>query len=288
MARTRSAARFPDRTEPSMVAGNPVSVQSPARNRFLKAVLAPGRSAFCSGVASNVARRSRTICQGGSSRRDPGSLADIPPERLGELLARHIDQPVSAADGDRQALGEREKPFHQPSHDAQNGWQVLRRLETKMTRSRWRGISTAFSAPAAMRPQAAAARPARRRPTAPPRRFLRRTSARSRDPLRCQIRAAHGRSRISAPLPCNSLIAGSTRTALKPSRAINGRQACPPASSVSRTTAPARPADPSGGSTLSAANNSGCTNRWYSRPSQGMASPTSLAGEDQIKGINAR
>ncbi len=35
MARTRSAARSPDRTDPSMVAGNPVSVQSPARNRFL-------------------------------------------------------------------------------------------------------------------------------------------------------------------------------------------------------------------------------------------------------------
>src|SRR4030088_1893366 len=58
MARTRSAARFPDRTEPSMVAGNPVSVQSPARNKFFQAVDAPGRSAFCSGVASNVARRS--------------------------------------------------------------------------------------------------------------------------------------------------------------------------------------------------------------------------------------
>ena len=36
MARTRSAARFPDRTDPSMVAGNPVSVQSPARNRFFQ------------------------------------------------------------------------------------------------------------------------------------------------------------------------------------------------------------------------------------------------------------
>ena len=67
MARTRSAARFPDRTDPSMVAGNPVSVQSPARNRFFRAVEAPGRRAFCSGVASKVARRSRTICQGGSS-----------------------------------------------------------------------------------------------------------------------------------------------------------------------------------------------------------------------------
>src|SRR5258708_35375251 len=57
MVRTRSAARSPDRTDPSMVAGSPVSVQSPARNRFLNPVTVPGRSAFCSGVASNVARR---------------------------------------------------------------------------------------------------------------------------------------------------------------------------------------------------------------------------------------
>ena len=79
-----------------------------------------------------------------------------------------------------------------------------------------------------------------------------------------------------APLSRNSLIAGSTSTALRPSRAISGRQACPPASRVSRTTAPASPADPSGGSTFSAASSSGCTSRWYSVPSQGIASPTSL------------
>src|SRR5216684_6042497 len=74
MARTRSAARFPERTDPSIVAGNPVSVQSPARNRFLQLVDGPGRSAFCSGVASNVARRSRTICQGGNSPCTPAAL----------------------------------------------------------------------------------------------------------------------------------------------------------------------------------------------------------------------
>jgi len=67
---------------------------------------------------------------------------------------------------------------------------------------------------------------------------------------------------IEAPLSCSSLIAGSTSTALRPSRAISGRQACPPASSVSRTIAPASPADPSGGSTFSAASSSGCTSRW--------------------------
>ena len=37
-----SAARLPDRIAPSMVAGRPVSVQSPARTRLRHAVAAPG------------------------------------------------------------------------------------------------------------------------------------------------------------------------------------------------------------------------------------------------------
>ena len=95
-------------------------------------------------------------------------------------------------------------------------------------------------------------------------------------------------NRMVAPLSCKSLIAGSINTELKPSRAISGRQACPPASRVSRTIAPARPAEPSDGSTLSAASSSGCTSRWYSVPSQGIALPTSLSVPAQISGINAR
>src|SRR2546423_916218 len=46
----RSAERFPDRTAPSIVAGSPVSVQSPARKRLLQAVALPGRLAFWAGV----------------------------------------------------------------------------------------------------------------------------------------------------------------------------------------------------------------------------------------------
>src|SRR5580693_10123454 len=60
-----SAARCPERIAPSMVAGSPVSVQSPARMRLRQRVFAPGRLASCAGVAAKVARRSRTICQGG-------------------------------------------------------------------------------------------------------------------------------------------------------------------------------------------------------------------------------
>ena len=68
---TISAARLPDRTALSKVAGNPVAVQSPARMRLFHCVRAAGRLAFSSGVAAKVARRSRTICHGGSSAAIP-------------------------------------------------------------------------------------------------------------------------------------------------------------------------------------------------------------------------
>ena len=68
LSRMRSAARLPDRTALSMVAGSPVAVQSPARTRLGQAVdAAAGRRAFWPGVAAKVARRSRTSCHGGSA-----------------------------------------------------------------------------------------------------------------------------------------------------------------------------------------------------------------------------
>src|ERR1700761_9642851 len=48
-----------------MVAGSPVWVQSPARNRLGHPVLAAGRLASYAGVAAKVARFSLTICQAG-------------------------------------------------------------------------------------------------------------------------------------------------------------------------------------------------------------------------------
>src|ERR1700722_952790 len=69
------AARLPERIAPSMVAGRPVSVQSPARTRLRRLVTAPGRLASWAGLAAKVARRSRTICHGGSSAGNPVSVA---------------------------------------------------------------------------------------------------------------------------------------------------------------------------------------------------------------------
>src|SRR5580658_8927435 len=75
---TVSAARLPERIAPSIVAGRPVSVQSPAKTRLRHFVAVLGRTASWAGVAANVARRSRTICQGGSAGGRPVTLATSP------------------------------------------------------------------------------------------------------------------------------------------------------------------------------------------------------------------
>src|SRR5581483_2101700 len=58
-ASTASAAARPLRTAPSIVAGQPVSVQAPASASPGSAVRAPGRSGRVPGAARNVARGSR-------------------------------------------------------------------------------------------------------------------------------------------------------------------------------------------------------------------------------------
>src|SRR2546422_742326 len=56
------AARYPLRTAPSIVAGQPERVQSPARNRLFTAVDAAGRFTSVSGAAEKVARTSLITC----------------------------------------------------------------------------------------------------------------------------------------------------------------------------------------------------------------------------------
>ena len=64
---TSRVASFPDRIAPSMVAGRPVAVQSPARKRFRQRVHDCGLLAFSLGSAAKVARRSLMMCQGGKT-----------------------------------------------------------------------------------------------------------------------------------------------------------------------------------------------------------------------------
>ncbi len=54
------AAVNPDLMAPSIVAGKPVAVQSPAKIRFSKSVVAEGRRTCCVKVAANVALFSRS------------------------------------------------------------------------------------------------------------------------------------------------------------------------------------------------------------------------------------
>ena len=85
-----AAARSPERIAPSIVAGRPVAVQSPARKRLRQRVSAPGRRCCCAGVAAKVARFSFTICQGGSSQPAARSRARPRPRcaRRGSRAAR--------------------------------------------------------------------------------------------------------------------------------------------------------------------------------------------------------
>ena len=95
-------------------------VQSPASTRLRHAVSAPGRFASCSGVAAKVARRSRTICQGGSAAGNPVTRRDVGPNGLRQLFARRVDQPVAGADRHRQPAGKSEDPFHRAIDDAED------------------------------------------------------------------------------------------------------------------------------------------------------------------------
>ena len=120
-ARRRSAARLPDRIAPSIVAGKPVSVQSPARTRLRHRVRAPGRWASCSGR-----RRKRRAPLAhdlpGRQRRRQAGHAPRPRARSSRAscFARRVDQPVGGADGHREPAGKGEDPFDRAVEHAES------------------------------------------------------------------------------------------------------------------------------------------------------------------------
>ena len=95
---TASAAAWPLTTAPSIVAGRPVSIQSPARNSPGTSSASTGRGGW-PGATENVARFSRTT----TARRSVASRAAG--QRRGEFLdERQVDQLlVAAADHRRSA-----------------------------------------------------------------------------------------------------------------------------------------------------------------------------------------
>ncbi len=76
-----SAARLPDRMAPSIVAGKPVLVQSPASTRFRHAVSAPGRLAFSRGVAAKRCSPLAHDLPRRQCRGKPGDRCDFRPQR---------------------------------------------------------------------------------------------------------------------------------------------------------------------------------------------------------------
>ena len=127
-----SAARLPDRIAPSMVAGRPVSVQSPARTRLRHLVTAPGRMASCAGVAAKVARRSRTICQGGSAAGNPVRLATSP-QIVFASSSRGVSMSRSPALMVTESRpGKGEQPLHRAVEHAEDRRLRRRRLDAEM------------------------------------------------------------------------------------------------------------------------------------------------------------
>ena len=110
--RTSSAARLPDRMAPSMrrrqagvgpIAGQeqiaPIASRRPGAWR--PAPASPRRSRAARARSARAAAR----------RGKPAIAATSRQIVCGELLARHVEQPVGAADGDREPAGKREQPF---------------------------------------------------------------------------------------------------------------------------------------------------------------------------------
>ena len=127
-----SAARLPERIAPSMVAGRPVSVQSPAKTRLRHLVTAPGRMASWAGVAAKVARRSRTICHGGSAAGNPVRLATSLQILFASSSRGASMQPISGADGHGEPAREGEQPLHRAVEHAEDRRLRRRRFDAKM------------------------------------------------------------------------------------------------------------------------------------------------------------
>ena len=235
-----------------MVAGRPVSVQSPASSDcpFCRR---PGRFASCAAgrergapLAHDLPRR-QYIRQSGDARY-------FAPDRFRQFFARRVDQPVAGADGDGDATRKRKDPFRRGIDDAEDrrqtgGWldaemrvddgaEFRRHLQPAHQRSRDIGGTARLTASSAASstvspPNSSAAIPFARQTAGP------QTDARAADRATLlsvrQRRLDHGRAQ---PLARDQ----------RPARLAAG-------ASVSRITAPASRAVPSGASILSAARN---------------------------------
>ena len=114
-----------------MVAGSPVSVQSPARNRLFQPVsgarpqgvlLRRGREGGAA-LAHDLPRRQIGL-------RRPATLQTSRQIACGEFLARHVDQPVAVLMVTDSRLREREQPFHRPPTTPRIAGMPRRRIDS--------------------------------------------------------------------------------------------------------------------------------------------------------------
>ena len=131
-ASVKFAAVLPERMAPSIVAGSPVAVQSPARKRLREprlglrplGILLGQRGEGGAALFDDVPRRHVAS--------HAGHLGDILPDRLRKLLARGLDEAVGGADGRGDPVGIGEQPFGSAVDDAEQARKVFGRRDLEM------------------------------------------------------------------------------------------------------------------------------------------------------------
>ena len=226
---------------------------------------APGRLAFSIGVAAKVARRSRTICHGGSGAASPGHGATSRQIVCGEFFTRRRRRSRSAALMVTESRPLKAKihsvvPFTTPitagATPAADRWRKC--SVDDGAKSRWAPAGPAPVTVASTGPGPRGSRMASRTDVDVSRR---RNRAPSRAGRKSGCACSSWPNRISPPRVFQvAAMAGSINAALRPSRATSGRQACAAGEqrfAHDRAGEGGRPA--SRGSVLRAASSSGCS-----------------------------
>ena len=289
------AAARPERTALSMVAGKPVSVQSPARTRLRHLVRAGARRRSASGVWAKVARRSLTIRIGGRSSGSRSSATAVSAQNRSAISSLGRSASSAAALTVRLTTSPRRN-----SHWAAPPTRPRNGRSSDMPGARRGGAGRRMWPLTMGRLSAGASRPGSRVPatvggraitTCSPGSTATEPSAKSSRVARSASKSIARRrwlKRTSAPASPSNSSAGSTKLAPSPSRAMNGRQAASPRPKVSLTTSHSRRAEASLGAVLSAATVSGSQNRSQSGSAGSSTSATVWSGPAKARRRPAR
>ena len=288
-APSKFAAVRPDLMAPSMVAGNPVAVQSPARTRLASPVRACGRRPLLrricrEGSAFFLHHPHRWHRIGQAQRR-----AHIGPDPRGNRLRRQIDQPVGGADRDGDDAVLHEDPLRRaPDHADKPGRAGIGGHAEVNVENGFERIRRHQSGQQIGRPPRAA------RPAPPPRPAATGTdpsgASRRRHPValdpQCRDAAACHAPRRHAPPATPRPDRPGFRTVLRAETAE-----CRPPPRASASHPPRRPANapvrsPAG--VFSAATASGSSRRRYSVPAPPSTSATVTSGPARRSAISRR